>query len=111
MTWVPSEATWRSGDVADCKSAHPGSIPGVASNTTSLQVTACGVRLDTGRDSRSSRCKPPGLAKSRADGPQSLPISAGSIAIGPKLIHEHHSNSGFVFFIFLDKCVNSVMPN
>jgi hypothetical protein len=24
-------ATWRSGDVADCKSAHPGSIPGVAS--------------------------------------------------------------------------------
>ena len=26
-----SEATWRSGYVADCKSAHPGSIPGVAS--------------------------------------------------------------------------------
>src|SRR5204863_7105489 len=26
------EATWRSGDAADCKSAHPGSIPGVASN-------------------------------------------------------------------------------
>ena len=25
------EATWRSGDAADCKSAHPGSIPGVAS--------------------------------------------------------------------------------
>src|SRR5262245_3280905 len=24
-------ATWRSGDAADCKSAHPGSIPGVAS--------------------------------------------------------------------------------
>src|SRR6185312_11618989 len=26
-------ATWRSGDAADCKSAYPGSIPGVASNT------------------------------------------------------------------------------
>jgi hypothetical protein len=26
------EASWRSGDVADCKSAHPGSIPGEASN-------------------------------------------------------------------------------
>ena len=25
-------ATWRSGDAADCKSVHPGSIPGVASN-------------------------------------------------------------------------------
>lgn len=25
------EATWRSGDAADCKSAYPGSIPGVAS--------------------------------------------------------------------------------
>src|SRR5262245_32200800 len=24
-------ATWRSGDAADCKSVHPGSIPGVAS--------------------------------------------------------------------------------
>ncbi len=27
------EATWRSGDAADCKSVHPGSIPGVASNS------------------------------------------------------------------------------
>ena len=26
-----SRATWRSGDAADCKSAYPGSIPGVAS--------------------------------------------------------------------------------
>ena len=26
-------ATWRSGDAADCKSVHPGSIPGVASKT------------------------------------------------------------------------------
>jgi elongation factor P--(R)-beta-lysine ligase len=26
-----TEASWRSGDVADCKSAHPGSIPGEAS--------------------------------------------------------------------------------
>ena len=26
------KATWRSGDAADCKSAYPGSIPGVASN-------------------------------------------------------------------------------
>ena len=29
---LPLEATWRSGDAADCKSAYPGSIPGVASN-------------------------------------------------------------------------------
>ena len=26
------EARWRSGDVEDCKSSHPGSIPGQASN-------------------------------------------------------------------------------
>ena len=26
------EARWRSGDVEDCKSSHPGSIPGRASN-------------------------------------------------------------------------------
>ena len=29
-------ATWRSGYVADCKSAYPGSIPGVASNVLPL---------------------------------------------------------------------------
>ena len=29
-------ATWRSGDAADCKSAYPGSIPGVASNFWNL---------------------------------------------------------------------------
>ena len=28
---LAQRATWRSGDAADCKSAHPGSIPGVAS--------------------------------------------------------------------------------
>ncbi len=28
-----NEATWRSGYAADCKSVHPGSIPGVASNS------------------------------------------------------------------------------
>ena len=28
-------ATWRSGDAVDCKSTHPGSIPGVASNPLS----------------------------------------------------------------------------
>ncbi len=28
---APSPARWRSGDVADCKSAYPGSIPGRAS--------------------------------------------------------------------------------
>ena len=33
MLAVPAQkATWRSGDAADCKSAHPGSIPGVASS-------------------------------------------------------------------------------
>ena len=29
---LAQRATWRSGDAADCKSAHPGSIPGVASS-------------------------------------------------------------------------------
>jgi hypothetical protein len=28
---ISNRATWRSGDAADCKSAYPGSIPGVAS--------------------------------------------------------------------------------
>jgi hypothetical protein len=31
-------ATWRSGDAADCKSAHPGSIPGVASKAPSSRL-------------------------------------------------------------------------
>ena len=31
---LPGMATWRSGDAADCKSAYPGSIPGVASILT-----------------------------------------------------------------------------
>ena len=31
-------ATWRSGDAADCKSAHPGSIPGVASSQFFLRL-------------------------------------------------------------------------
>ena len=36
-------ATWRSGDVADCKSAYPGSIPGVASKFTAMmcRLSAC----------------------------------------------------------------------
>jgi hypothetical protein len=33
-----NEASWRSGDVADCKSAHPGSIPGEASNFLYLAI-------------------------------------------------------------------------
>jgi hypothetical protein len=31
-------ATWRSGDAADCKSVHAGSIPAVASNKIKLLV-------------------------------------------------------------------------
>ena len=42
------EATWRSGDAADCKSAYPGSIPGVASNFPSMMKATC------------SGCKAPG---------------------------------------------------
>ena len=39
-------ATWRSGDAADCKSAHPGSIPGVASNLSkTLAVRAIGAAV------------------------------------------------------------------
>src|SRR5688572_22503380 len=32
-------ASWRSGDAADCKSAHPGSIPGEASSSRAPQFT------------------------------------------------------------------------
>ena len=35
-----AKATWRSGDAADCKSAHPGSIPGEASNPLVLNTFA-----------------------------------------------------------------------
>src|SRR5664279_4215638 len=38
-----NEATWRSGYAADCKSVHPGSIPGVAS---SLRCAAAEVPLE-----------------------------------------------------------------
>src|ERR1700759_4161962 len=42
-----SEATWRSGDAADCKSANPGSIPGVASNLRSRgERRPCAVATD-----------------------------------------------------------------
>ncbi len=33
----PSEASWRSGDAEDCKSLHPGSIPGEASSLPYFQ--------------------------------------------------------------------------
>ena len=33
------EARWRSGDVEDCKSSHPGSIPGRASNLYIIGTT------------------------------------------------------------------------
>jgi hypothetical protein len=39
-------ATWRSGYAADCKSAHPGSIPGVASTFSFDGLSYCwGVAL------------------------------------------------------------------
>lgn len=34
--FAPRMATWRSGYASDCKSAYPGSIPGVASRSISL---------------------------------------------------------------------------
>jgi hypothetical protein len=37
-------ATWRSGDAADCKSAHPGSIPGVASSQSPKILEKCHAR-------------------------------------------------------------------
>ena len=37
------EASWRSGDAADCKSVYPGSIPGEASTHTSCVLTRCPV--------------------------------------------------------------------
>ena len=60
------EATWRSGDAADCKSAYPGSIPGVASKhfpticqriRALTELAQAGVR-DTFRE-RNERCERP----------------------------------------------------
>jgi hypothetical protein len=39
---APHGATWRSGDAADCKSAHPGSIPGVASTLRNSAIKSTG---------------------------------------------------------------------
>src|SRR5215218_10446512 len=39
-SYPPCGATWRSGDAADCKSAYPGSIPGVASNLRAFGASA-----------------------------------------------------------------------
>ena len=41
-------ATWRSGDAADCKSAHPGSIPGVASQGARSWPQKCWPGLSQG---------------------------------------------------------------
>ena len=35
-----NEASWRSGYAEDCKSLHPGSIPGEASNTPGSRASA-----------------------------------------------------------------------
>ncbi len=44
------EARWRSGDVEDCKSSHPGSIPGRASNLISYRchMTRCTAAIALG---------------------------------------------------------------
>ena len=42
------KASWRSGYVADCKSAHPGSIPGEASNfSQEIQCAATRISRET----------------------------------------------------------------
>ena len=64
-----SEASWRSGDAADCKSVHPGSIPGEASNSLHPACAAPAIRLASAR--RLSFClyeglaRPPAVAKRR----------------------------------------------
>ena len=47
---VRIEARWRSGDVEDCKSSHPGSIPGRASN----RCIIIGMSVDRPRSARTS---------------------------------------------------------
>ena len=42
-------ATWRSGDAAVCKTAYPGSIPGVASNLRSRSEEGCRACLHAAR--------------------------------------------------------------
>jgi hypothetical protein len=53
----PIEATWRSGDAADCKSVNAGSIPAVASSAqqTWYRLVRTGVRLPRAAP---SRCAP-----------------------------------------------------
>ena len=46
-------ATWRSGDAADCKSAYPGSIPGVASN---LRICASAANFIAGPPKQAGIC-------------------------------------------------------
>src|SRR3954469_17049299 len=41
-----NEASWRSGYAEDCKSLHPGSIPGEASKYPNSRAPALGLRFD-----------------------------------------------------------------
>ena len=45
LNQIALEATWRSGDAADCKSANPGSIPGVASTLFTPRIFYLGGRI------------------------------------------------------------------
>jgi hypothetical protein len=38
---VPAEASWRNGYAEDCKSFHPGSIPGEASKAGASRTVPC----------------------------------------------------------------------
>ncbi len=68
------EASWRSGDAEDCKSLHPGSIPGEASiifSPTNYGMTACApIALDrcalARNNSRSSQYKKPDRSLKRS---------------------------------------------
>ena len=53
VTSLHKSATWRSGYAADCKSVHPGSIPGVAST---LPRSICRLGLRHVRRLRSASC-------------------------------------------------------
>ena len=94
---APLGATWRSGDAADCKSAHPGSIPGVASSPRAFIRT----RDPAWRGRRGgTTAQAPALQRPsrhwrawhwpRAMGPRAMgPHAMGPRAMGPRAMDPH----------------------
>ncbi len=73
------EARWRSGDVEDCKSSHPGSIPGRASSFKSFR---CYMTRRTAAIERSDLMRGPRFARHER-GLETSPRDDGALDRGP----------------------------